>query len=151
MEDAIAMAKAHGKPLALSETGAGGNGTTTGPVDDPEFPKWLASELTKAQSQGVAIDHVNIWDAQLGDGNWDFSSASAAKPLEAAAWAKYFGASSDSRTAWFRICPFWVTRGARKPPACEGRVSVGRVSCVGGDEPPPVKLAGAEAVPGPTG
>ncbi len=98
MEDAIAMAKAHGKPLALSETGAGGNGTTTGPVDDPEFPKWLASELTKAQSQGVAIDHVNIWDAQLGDGNWDFSSASAAKPLEAAAWAKYFGASSDSRT-----------------------------------------------------
>ncbi len=34
--------------------------------------------------------------------------------------------------AWFRTRPFWVTQGARKLPACEGRVSVGRVSCVGG-------------------
>jgi len=30
--------------------------------------------------------------------------------------------------AWFRIRLFWVTRGARKPPACEGRISVGRAS-----------------------
>ena len=29
--------------------------------------------------------------------------------------------------AWFRICPFWVTQGARKPPACEGRIATGRV------------------------
>ena len=94
IEDAIAMAKAHGKPLALSETGAGGNGTTTGPTDEADFPKWLASELASAQSQGVAIDHVNIWDASLSDGNWDFSSPGAAKPLEAAAWAKYFGAAT---------------------------------------------------------
>ena len=95
MEDAIAMAKAHGKPLALSETGAGGDGTTTGPSDEAEFPKWLASELASAQAQGVAIDHVNIWDARLSDGNWDFSSPGAGKPLEAAAWAKYFGAGSS--------------------------------------------------------
>jgi len=53
--------------------------------------------------------------------------------------------------AWFRICPFWVTQGAQKPPACEGRSSVGRVFCTGGGQPPRVKLAGAEAVPGPTG
>jgi len=99
LEDAIAMAKEHGKPLALSETGAGGNGTTTGPVDEADFPKWLAAELAGAQSQGVTIDHVNIWDAQLGDGNWDFSSPNAAKPLEAAAWAKYFGAIPGSGTA----------------------------------------------------
>ena len=95
IEDAIAMAKAHGKPVALSETGAGGDGTTTGPSDEADFPKWLASELASAQSQGVAIDHVNIWDARLSDGNWDFSSPGAAKPLEAAAWAKYFGAGSS--------------------------------------------------------
>ncbi len=92
--DAIAMAKAHAKPLAVSETGAGGDGTTTGPSDEPEFPKWLAAVLDSAQVQGVTIDHVNIWDAHLGDGNWDFSTPDAGKPLEAAAWAKYFGAGS---------------------------------------------------------
>jgi hypothetical protein len=93
MENAIAFAKAHGKALAISETGAGNNGTTTGPVDDPAFPKWLASELDKAQSQGVAIDHVNIWDREMGDGNWNFAPE-ANKPLEAAAWGKYFGVNS---------------------------------------------------------
>jgi len=95
MEDAIAFAKAHGKALAISESGAGGNGTTTGPVDDPAFPQWLASELAKAQSQGVTVDHADIWDRQMGDGNWDFSP-SANKPLEAAAWAKYFGVNSGT-------------------------------------------------------
>jgi len=97
IEDAIALAKAHGKPLAISETGAGGDGLTTGPVDDPEFPKWLASELAKAQSEGVSIAYVNIWDVQLSDGNWKFSGA-AGKPLEAAAWAKYFGNASGGAT-----------------------------------------------------
>ena len=98
LEDAVAMAKAHGKPLAVSETGAGGNGTTTGPSDEADFPKWLAAELASAQAQGVAIDHVNIWDAHLGDGNWDFSTPGAGKPLEAAAWAKYFGAGTTPTT-----------------------------------------------------
>ena len=97
MEDAIAFAKAHGKALAISEAGAGGNGSTPGPNDDPAFPQWLASELDKAQSQGIKIDHVDIWDRQMGDGNWDFS-AGANKPLEAAAWAKYFGANSGGTT-----------------------------------------------------
>ncbi len=95
MEDAIAMAKAHGKALAISETGAGGDGLTTGPVDEPEFPKWLAGELAKAQSLGVPIAYVNIWDVQMADGNWDFAPG-AGKPLEAAAWAKYFGNDSGS-------------------------------------------------------
>ncbi len=30
--------------------------------------------------------------------------------------------------AWFRIRPFWVTQGVRKPPAAGSRISVGRVS-----------------------
>lgn len=45
---------------------------------------------------GVSIDHVNIWDAHLGDGNWAFSTPKAGKPLEAAAWAQYFGAGSGT-------------------------------------------------------
>jgi len=53
--------------------------------------------------------------------------------------------------AWFKIRPLWLTQGAQKPPACEGRLSVERVFCAGGGEPPRVKLAGAEAVPGPAG
>ena len=97
MENAIAFAKAHGKALAISECGAGSNGSTPGPNDDPAFPQWLASELDKAQSQGVAIDHVNIWDREMGDGNWNFEPA-ANKPLEAAAWAKYFGQNSGNGT-----------------------------------------------------
>ncbi len=40
-------------------------------------------------------------------------------------------------------------RGNRRP--CGGRISIGRVSGAGGGEPPRVKLAGAEAVLGPTG
>jgi len=39
----------------------------------------------------------------------------------------------------------------RKQPACEGRISTGKVFCAGGGGPPRVKLAGAEAVPGPAG
>ncbi len=97
MEDAIAFAKAHGKALAISESGAGSNGSTPGPNDDPAFPQWLASELDKAQSQGVKIDHVDIWDTTMSDGNWQFTDGS--KPLEAAAWAKYFGVNSGSSTS----------------------------------------------------
>ncbi len=52
--------------------------------------------------------------------------------------------------AWFRIRRFWVTQTCEKPPACEGRISV-RMSVAGGGWPPAVKLAGAEAVPGPAG
>ncbi len=51
--------------------------------------------------------------------------------------------------AWFRICPFWVPRDARKLPTCEGRISFGKGLVAGGGKPPGVKLAGAEAVPGP--
>ncbi len=93
MDDAVAFAKAHGKALSISETGAGNNGTTTGPVDDGAFPKWLSEELDKAVAQGVKIEHVNIWDKEMHDGNWNFAPE-ANKPLTAAAWAKYFGADS---------------------------------------------------------
>ncbi len=90
LQDMIDFAKLHGKPIGVAETGAGGDGTRA-PKDDPAFPQWLASTL---QNAGVPIAFVNIWDLDPGDGDWDFSSAHANKPLEAAAWAKYFGATT---------------------------------------------------------
>jgi len=34
--------------------------------------------------------------------------------------------------AWFRICPFWVTQVAWKPPACDGRILDTRLFVAGG-------------------
>ena len=45
MQDAIAFAKLHNKPLSISETGAGNletNPASFGPVDDPDFPNGSA-------------------------------------------------------------------------------------------------------------
>ncbi|WP_419816731.1 glycosyl hydrolase [Glacieibacterium sp.] len=89
MPQAIEFAKLHGKPIAVDETGVGKSGAGLGPSDDPEFPKYLAGILTEARSKGVAVRSVNIWDAKLGDGDWDFRGGS--KPLTAAAWRTYFG------------------------------------------------------------
>ena len=86
-EQVLAFATAHNKPLGLAETGAGGNGTSTGPLDDPDFPKWLAGQLSQPGAPQVAF--VNIWDINPGDGNWQFTDGS--KPLELAAWQQYFG------------------------------------------------------------
>ncbi len=88
LKQALAFAAAHNKPLGLAETGAGGDGTSTGPVDDPEFPKWLAGQLSQPGAPQIAF--VNIWDVNPGDGDWEFTNGS--KPLELAAWQKYFGA-----------------------------------------------------------
>jgi hypothetical protein len=93
MQDAIAFAELHNKPLSLSETGAGNSSTSPasfGPVDDPDFPQWLSSELSSAQASGVTIQNVNIWDV----GSDSFIGST--RPVEAAAWAKYFGAGSVS-------------------------------------------------------
>jgi hypothetical protein len=90
----------------MSETGAGGNGAGLGPVDDPAFPQWLAGDLAKAQAEGVSVSYVNIWDLPMGDGNWMFSGPGANKPLEAAAWGKYFGAGSGNA----------VSQGGGSPP-----------------------------------
>ena len=90
----IQFAKQHGKPMAIDETGAGPSGSGLGPHDDPEFPRVLAAILHDAQAQGVTVRNVNIWDAKLGDGDWDFRGGS--KPLAAAAWAKYFGSGGSA-------------------------------------------------------
>lgn len=86
----LAFAKAHNLSLGIAETGAGGNGTSTGPIDDPDFPKWLYEQLS--QPGAPKVDYVNIWDITPGDGNWEFTNGT--KPQEAAAWRQYFGVPS---------------------------------------------------------
>jgi hypothetical protein len=94
MQDLITFAKAHNKPISLSETGAGGNGSNLGPVDDPAFPQWLAGALAQAEAAGVTVQNVNIWATDQSDGSWGFLNGK--KPNEAAAWDKYFGAGSGT-------------------------------------------------------
>ena len=95
LDELLAFAEAQGKPFAVPETGAGNSDAGTDVSDDAAFPQWLASQLTTAESAGEKIDFVNIWDSN-GGGNYEFSDPSDDKPLEAAAWAKYFGATSSS-------------------------------------------------------
>ena len=92
-QDTVDLAAAHHKPLSVSETGAGNNGSTTGPADDPAFPQWLAGALAQAEARGVAVQNVDIWATDQSDGSWGFLNGE--KPLEAAAWVKYFGTGSS--------------------------------------------------------
>ncbi len=87
------FARQQGKPFAIAETGAGGSGEPS-LRDDAVFPQWLASTLA---ASGLPVKFVNIWDVNY-NGNWAYSEPGSNKPNEAAAWAKYFGAGSDSVT-----------------------------------------------------
>jgi len=91
LEDAIEFAEENDKPLSISETGAGSNGSGLGPNDDPAFVEWLASALNTAEAEGVTIQNVDIWDTDVSDGSWGFSNGE--RPLEEVAWGEYFGAS----------------------------------------------------------
>ncbi|KWV46858.1 hypothetical protein AS156_20745 [Bradyrhizobium macuxiense] len=90
LQELIDLSKSTGKPLAIAETGAGNTTDGAGVVDNPTFVQWLSQTL---QQSGANISFVNIWDSN-GGGSYQFSNASDGKPLEAAAWASYFGASS---------------------------------------------------------
>ena len=108
LQNLIDFAKAHGKPLAMAETGAGGDGGH-GLVDDPAFPTWLAGKLA---ASGVDVAMVNIWDLQAHDSDWTFTGAGANRPLEAAAWAKAFGAQATTLPA---TVPTTAAPGERAP------------------------------------
>jgi 20S proteasome alpha/beta subunit len=90
LQDLIDLAKSSGKPLAIAETGAGNTADGAGLADNPTFVQWLSQTL---QQSGVPVSFVNIWDSNSG-GNYEFSNAADGKPLEAAAWANYFGAGA---------------------------------------------------------
>ena len=88
--DLIQFAKTQGKPFGIAETGAGNSNGGQDVADEAAFPQWLAQTV---QASGVQVAFVNLWDSN-GGGNYQFSAPSDNKPNEAAAWAKYFGASS---------------------------------------------------------
>jgi hypothetical protein len=95
LDSLIQFAEQQGKPFAVPETGAGNSNSGTDVQDDAAFPQWLSQQLTAAQSNGLPIDFVDLWDSN-GGGNYQFSYASDGKPQEAAAWAQYFGAQSSA-------------------------------------------------------
>ena len=90
LQTLLDFAKAQGKPFAVPETGAGNAAGGHDVSDDAAFPAWLAQTL---QASGDAVKFVNLWDSN-GGGNFEFSSATAGKPGEAAAWASSFGTAS---------------------------------------------------------
>ncbi|MGY3238660.1 hypothetical protein ACVMAJ_005550 [Bradyrhizobium sp. USDA 4448] len=92
LQQLLDLAKSTGKSFAIAETGAGNTADGAGVVDNPTFVQWLSQTLTQS---GVKVSFVNIWDSN-GGGNYEFSNASDGKPLEAAAWSKYFGPVSTS-------------------------------------------------------
>ena len=86
----IQFAQNQGKAFAIPETGAGNSNAGHAVQDDAAFPQWLAQQLTAAKAAGTTISFVGLWDSN-GGGNYEFSSSTSGKPLEATAWAKYFG------------------------------------------------------------
>jgi hypothetical protein len=91
----VRFAALHGKPLAIPEAGAGNSDWGVDVADDAAFPQWLSQQLAAAQASGVQIAFVNPWDSN-GGGNYEFSRANDGKPAEAAAWARYLGATQTS-------------------------------------------------------
>jgi hypothetical protein len=85
------FARAHGKPFAVPECGAGNSSASNDVSDDATFPNWLGTTLAKLQTQGLTVSFVNAWDTNDW-GNYQFSYGWNAKPAEAAAWKKYVGA-----------------------------------------------------------
>ncbi|MDH2404328.1 hypothetical protein QCM77_30895 [Bradyrhizobium sp. SSUT18] len=92
LQQLIDLAKSTGKPFAIAETGAGNTHDGAGLADNPTFVQWLSQTLHQS---GVPVSFVSIWDSNSG-GKYHFTNSADAKPLEAAAWAKDFGASSAS-------------------------------------------------------
>ncbi len=86
----IAFAKAHNKPFALPEVGAGNSQPSDDISDEGTFPRWLGSALTSAHNTGLTIAFVNVWDTNDA-GNYQFSYTSNGKPNERAAWGRWIG------------------------------------------------------------
>jgi hypothetical protein len=87
---AIAFAQSRSKPFGLSETGTGNAGVTTrggGPVDDGDYPLYLAQRLSPALAQGLQLELIEIWAEGSGSDGKNFLSGS--RPLEAAAWKEF--------------------------------------------------------------
>lgn len=89
---AISFAIAHSKPFGFSETGTGNAGETTrggGPIDEGDYPIYLAERLAAGARQGLQLRMVEIWAQPSGSDNATFLSG--LRPLEASGWQKFGG------------------------------------------------------------
>jgi beta-mannanase len=87
---AIAFALAHQKRFGLSETGTGGAGAVVqggGPVDEGDYPLYLAERFSPAVAQGLKVEFVDVWAQPTGTDNLTFLSGG--RPLEARAWQEF--------------------------------------------------------------
>lgn len=92
----IAIAKAKGKSIAFSECGTGGGSNTDAYVNnDATWVQWFWGICQSAISQGVKIEHINIWNIYADDGQWWYSvNGYDPQPDVKAAYRKYFGDGS---------------------------------------------------------
>jgi hypothetical protein len=87
---AMAFAMAHNKRFGFSETGTGSAGVVTkggGPIDEGEYPLYLAERLSAAAAQGMKIEFTDIWAQPTGADGLDFLSGE--RPLEAKGWKEF--------------------------------------------------------------
>jgi hypothetical protein len=121
LQDAIKLALANGKAIALPETGAG--------PGDTAFPTNLASVIT---SSGVPVSFVAIWDDHGGcetDCHWSDDAASAA------AWKAMWTAIQSSNTG--EVCdPVGSVTSGPSGATGTGNVAVAQVGTQSGTQQP---------------
>lgn len=89
---AISFALAQNKPFGISETGTGNAGETTrggGPIDEGDYPLYLAQRLAAGAQQGLQLRMVEIWAQRSGSDGATFLSG--LRPLEATGWKEFGG------------------------------------------------------------
>jgi hypothetical protein len=87
---AIAFAMSRNKRFGLSETGTGGAGIVTqggGPVDEGDYPLYLAERIAGAMPQGLQVEFTDVWAEATGSDGKNFLSG--ARPLEAQGWKEF--------------------------------------------------------------
>ncbi|GFE86947.1 discoidin domain-containing protein [Steroidobacter agaridevorans] len=87
---AISFAISQGKPFGFSETGTGNAGVTArggGPVDEGDYPLYLARRLASGVHRGMQLRMVEVWAQPTGSDGSTFLSGS--RPQEATGWKEF--------------------------------------------------------------
>ncbi len=82
------FAMLHNKPFAVPECGSGAYNDQNDVSDDGAFPWWLATTIKHAQSRGLKMSFVSVWDTN-NEGDYQFSYKANNQPLTRKNWAKY--------------------------------------------------------------
>lgn len=84
----IDMAKAHGKPVGIGETGVAVG-------DNTDLPGTIAADFSAPGAPALAF--VNVWDVWTGEGDWQFTDGH--NSAAAKAWASAFANGSSNAPA----------------------------------------------------